>query len=226
MKVHLVAVATDGLALRNTDRLAGAMHLEMMQVTALEQLVVAEPPVAVVIDLELDESLSVISDSKARWPNAMVIGLVSMPGGKAWERAERAGCDLVTTRGAVAKAVPPKLTKWMEEPGGRRLRLFPLADVAGRLGLVERIEDDNGDPLAVYHVGGALCAIRDTCPHAGARLSYGEVNVDDRVVTCPEHGSRFDVCTGDRLRGPADYALETLSVVVEDGQVYVQLDPA
>jgi nitrite reductase/ring-hydroxylating ferredoxin subunit len=222
--MRLVVVATDGLALRNTTRLAAAMDLEMLSTGALEELKPAEAPAAVVIDLEVNESLSVIAQSKARWPQAMVIGLVSMPGGEAWKRAEAAGCDLVTTRGAVAKSVPKKLARWMEAPGARMLRLFPVTDVAGRLGLVDRLEDVAGGPLAIYHVGGEICAVRDVCPHAGARLSYGEVNVDEGVVTCPEHGSQFGVCTGDRRRGPADDELDTFKVVVEDGQVYIQLD--
>lgn len=222
--MYLIAVATDRLALRNTERLAAAMDLEMLSTAALEQLEPAEAPIAVVIDLDVDESLSVVAESKTRWPRAMVIGLASMPGGDAWKRAETAGCDLVTTRGAITKAVPKRLARWLEAPGGRMLRLFPLTDIAGRLGLVDRIEDVAGGPLAVYHVGGEICAVRDVCPHAGARLSYGEVNVDAGVVTCPEHGSQFDVCTGDRLRGPADHQLETFSVLVEDGQVYIRLD--
>jgi nitrite reductase/ring-hydroxylating ferredoxin subunit len=222
--MNLVAVATDGLALRNTGRLAAALDLEMVQVAVLDRFDDAEPPVAVVIDVEVDGSLADIGQSKTRWPHTMVIGLVSMPGGEAWESAEAAGCDLVTTRGAIPKA-KEKLSRWMETPGGRMLRLFPLTDIAGRLGLVDRIEEAPGGPLAVYHVAGEICVIRDICPHAGARLSSGEVNVEERVVTCPEHGSRFNVCTGERLRGPADFELETLRVVVDGAQVYVQLDP-
>jgi nitrite reductase/ring-hydroxylating ferredoxin subunit len=219
----------DRLALRNVTRLAANMGMELVQVSALDEFV-GVSPAAVIIDLELrqglelQQGLDMVLESKARWPLAMVVGLVTMPGGDVWRRGEDAGCDFVTTRGAVAKSVPARLLKWMKKPGGRRLHLFGLGDVAGRLGVVDRIEDPVVGWLAVYHVGGKVCVAQDRCPHAGALLSHGDVDVDDGVVTCPEHGSRFDVCTGDRVRGPADAGLSTYRVVIEDGQVYVQLD--
>ena len=98
-----------------------------------------------------------------------------------------------------------------------------MSDVAGRLGVVERLDDPEVGAVAVYHIGGEICVVQDICPHAGALLSRGEVNVDDGVVTCPEHGSRFNTCTGERVRGPSDDGLRTFRVVVEDGQVYVDL---
>jgi len=48
-------------------------------------------------------------------------------------------------------------------------------------------------------------------------LSEGEL--EQRVLTCPRHGSQFDVCTGERLRGPADTGIATYPVVVAGGQV-------
>ena len=221
--MHIVAVVYDGLSRRNVTRLAAGLGLDLVQVSSLDEFA-GPPPAAAVIDLELDESIDIVLETKVRWPRTMVVGLVTMPGGDAWKRGEAAGCDFVTTRGAVAKSVPARLTEWMKMPGGRRLRLFALNDVAGRLGMVERIDDPVNGPLAAYHVGGGICVVQDICPHAGARLSHGEVDIDDGVVTCPEHGSRFDVCNGDRVRGPSDSGLRTFHVVIEDGQVYVRLD--
>ena len=74
-------------------------------------------------------------------------------------------------------------------------------------------------PVAVYQVDGAVCAIADRCPHAGALLSEGEL--DGRQVTCPRHGSQFDVRTGERMRGPADVDIATFPVVVTGGQVSI-----
>jgi nitrite reductase/ring-hydroxylating ferredoxin subunit len=221
--MHIVAVVDDGLSLRNVTRLALGLGMELASIASLDEFDGA-PPVAVVIDLERDESIDILHASKRRWPLAMVVGLVTMPGGDAWKRGEDAGCDFISTRGAVAKSVPTRLTEWMKNPGARRRRLFALNDVAGRLGVVDRIEDPVRGPLAVYHIGGDICVVRDTCPHAGARLSHGHVDVDDGVVTCPEHGSRFDVCSGERVRGPSDTPLKTYRVFIEEGQVYVQFD--
>ena len=222
--MNLVVVATDPLSLRNVTRLAAAMDLDLVQLPSPDQLAGIEAPVAVVIDVELEGAMAAVTETKERWPLTMVVGLVSLPGGDIWNRAEQAGCDLVTTRGAVTKLVPPRLARWIEAPGGRRIRLFAVSDIAGRLGVVERLDDPLVGPLAVYHVGGDIRVVEDVCPHAGALLSYGEMNVDDGVVTCPEHGSRFDTSSGERVRGPADDGIRNFRVVVEDGQAFVQLD--
>jgi nitrite reductase/ring-hydroxylating ferredoxin subunit len=224
--MSLVVLASDRLTLRNVGRLATTLDLEVAQTSLLSEVEAAEPPVAVIIDLEDEGGLDAVAESKERWPKAMVVGLVTIPGGEVWKRAELAGADVVTTRGAMAKVVADRLEAWIEAPGGRRRRLFAMSDVAGRLGVVQRLVDPVAGPLAVYHIGGEICVVQDLCPHAGARLSEGEVDVDNGIVTCPEHGSRFDTCTGERVRGPSDEGLATYRVVVEDGQAYVQLDRA
>ena len=48
--------------------------------------------------------------------------------------------------------------------------------------------------LAVFNVDGTICAIADTCPHAGGSLGLGKLN--GNTVTCPVHGMKFDVTTG------------------------------
>lgn len=223
--MRLIALTVDGLTLRNVSRLAAGMELEVAQAPAFDEVEAGDAPVGVVIDLEPEDGFNAIEQSKQQWPQALVVGVVTMPGGDLWKRAEFAGCDVVTTRGALAKVVPAKLRAWMETPGGRRQRLFAMSDIAGRLGVVHRFDDRVAGPLAAYHIGGEICVVQDICPHAGAVLSQGEVDVDNGIVTCPEHGSRFDTCTGERVRGPADDGLETFRVVIEDGQAYVQLDP-
>jgi nitrite reductase/ring-hydroxylating ferredoxin subunit len=50
----------------------------------------------------------------------------------------------------------------------------------------------------------------------------------DSTVTCPWHGSRFDLCTGAVLQGPAKDPLKTYRVTVDGelGRVEVQVAPA
>ncbi|MST31803.1 Rieske 2Fe-2S domain-containing protein [Acidimicrobiaceae bacterium USS-CC1] len=91
--------------------------------------------------------------------------------------------------------------------------------MAGRLGLVRAVEDTPVGPLAVYRHGGGVVAVCDVCPHARARLSEG--SLEGGVITCPAHGSRFEVATGVRVRGPADAGLATYTVVVEGGRVWL-----
>jgi nitrite reductase/ring-hydroxylating ferredoxin subunit/uncharacterized membrane protein len=48
---------------------------------------------------------------------------------------------------------------------------------------------------------GSVCAIAATCSHLGGPLDEGERDGD--IVTCPWHGSRFDLCRGEVVEGPA-----------------------
>ena len=112
--MSLVVVATDTLSWRNLTRLAAALDLDLVQLPSPDQLAGIEAPVAVVIDVELEGAMAAVTETKERWPLTMVVGLVSLPGGDIWNRAEQSGCDLVTTRGAVTKLVPPRLARWIE----------------------------------------------------------------------------------------------------------------
>ena len=76
-----------------------------------------------------------------------------------------------------------------------------------------RLGDEN---VTVYNVDGAFYATQEECTHAGGPLSEG--SLDGRVITCPLHGSRFDVTNGTLVRGPAKRPLKTYRVVV-DGPV-------
>jgi len=65
---------------------------------------------------------------------------------------------------------------------------------------------------AVFNVAGKFCATQAKCPHRQGPLSEGKL--DGSTVTCPWHGSQFNVCTGAVLRGPAVDPLKTYRVVV------------
>ena len=58
-----------------------------------------------------------------------------------------------------------------------------------------------GKETALFEVQGKYYAIDNTCTHVGGPLSEGEV--EDTVVECPWHGSRFSLETGKVLYGPA-----------------------
>ena len=91
--------------------------------------------------------------------------------------------------------------------------------------------------VLLARVGQTYYATQGHCPHLRARLAKGKL--DGKVVTCPAHGSTFDVTTGRNLtwveglpgviKGmtqavvkPKD--LNTFPVKVEEGQVWISLD--
>lgn len=191
-----------------------------MTVDSLDALTGLEPaPDAVVVDLEVPDAMQAVAVVRRHWPDALVAAFVSVPERARWEAAADA-FDLVATRGAIAGQVAARLETWTGPKRSERERLFDERDAAGRLGLVHRGETAAG-PVAVYHIGRRLFAVGDTCPHAGARLSDGML--DGPILTCPLHGSQFDVRDGSRVRGPSDEPLRAYDLVVEDGVVYLDL---
>jgi len=176
-------------------------------------------PDVVVIDLDRADGLEVTATARADWPRALVAGYLGVPDAERWVAAQRGGCDLVTNKGALPRA----LQRLLDAGGGGR-RTYPLldaGDLAGRLGLVARVPETPLGPLAVYQVNGQVYAVEDRCPHAGATLSEG--TLDAATITCPRHGSQFDVCTGQRVRGPADDNIGVYTAVVEAGQLLLVL---
>jgi nitrite reductase/ring-hydroxylating ferredoxin subunit len=75
--------------------------------------------------------------------------------------------------------------------------------------------------IAVANIEGTLYALGDLCPHRQCSLAEG--NLEGTVVTCPCHGSQFDVKTGERLRGPAVRGVRTFAVRLERGALQVEI---
>jgi nitrite reductase/ring-hydroxylating ferredoxin subunit len=122
-----------------------------------------------------------------------------------------------------------------------RVRIGRVEDFP--VGAVTELEVEGQKVLVVQDAEG-LCAAHNKCPHLGLSLTSGPGgrSYADGVITCPWHGSRFVVRSGENLdwvmgvagrsvpawsrkvisagRKPAP--LTTYSVVVEDGEVYLE----
>jgi nitrite reductase/ring-hydroxylating ferredoxin subunit len=92
----------------------------------------------------------------------------------------------------------------VDELGERELAAFPVT----------------GKRIAIAKVDDAFYAFGDICTHQGCSLAEGEL--DGTTVTCPCHGSEFDVTTGEVLRGPAREPVRSYPVRVEDGLLRVE----
>src|SRR5262245_51657386 len=77
-----------------------------------------------------------------------------------------------------------------------------------------------GTKVSVAYADGHLYAFDDTCTHLGCSLAKGKL--EGTTVTCPCHGSQFDVTSGAVLRGPAKQPVRSRSVRVEGEDLLVE----
>lgn len=98
------------------------------------------------------------------------------------------------------------------------VRVAQIDDVIPETGKV--IQAD-GTTLALFNLGGTFYAIDNKCTHVGGPL--GEGAVEGNVVTCPWHGSRFDIRTGKVLGPPARRPVPTYRVEIQGREVFVEL---
>lgn len=76
------------------------------------------------------------------------------------------------------------------------------------------------DRVAIARVDGALYAFGDVCTHAGCSLAEGELG--GTTVTCPCHGSQFDVTTGQVLNPPATEPVPIFPLQVDGRDIRVE----
>ena len=81
--------------------------------------------------------------------------------------------------------------------------------IAGQM----RVYDVAGTKVTVANVNPHIHAFDDTCTHLGCSLAKGKL--EGTTVTCPCHGSQFDVTSGAVLRGPARRPVRSRSVQVQ-----------
>ncbi|HET9719648.1 MAG TPA: Rieske 2Fe-2S domain-containing protein [Solirubrobacteraceae bacterium] len=218
------------LLLRTSDPLVERRAERVAALHELEPVVLREAPAAapggeaagLLVQLELDGAVDAIRQWRERWGEITIVAYLSQPSPELWEQAEQAGADEVTTRGRADRVLAEQLTDRLSgRRRARRLRLAPMAEFAGRLGYVGRIQETPVGSIALFHIEGQLRAVSDECPHAGASLAEGELEGD--VVTCPRHGSQFCVTDGRRLRGPADVGVRAFPVIVDSGVAFLEL---
>lgn len=84
----------------------------------------------------------------------------------------------------------------------------------------KKVEVD-GKVIALFNLEEGYYAIDDTCPHRGGPLSGGPL--EGEVVTCPWHGSKFNVKSGDVLTPPARTGVSSYRVRVSGSDIEVEV---
>ncbi|MCG7585224.1 non-heme iron oxygenase ferredoxin subunit [Photobacterium sp. OFAV2-7] len=76
-----------------------------------------------------------------------------------------------------------------------------------------------GIELLLVNIDNQYYAVENACSHDGGDLSEGEIS--GREITCPRHGARFCLKTGEVLCAPAFEDIEAYPVRVVDGRIQV-----
>ncbi|HEX5850005.1 MAG TPA: DUF2231 domain-containing protein [Rubrobacter sp.] len=85
---------------------------------------------------------------------------------------------------------------------------------------LRRVEVEGVGVLLSRSSGGQICAIAATCNHFGGPLEQGER--EDDTVICPRHNSRFDLCSGQPIDGPAVFPQSRYETRTRDGKIEVK----
>ena len=101
---------------------------------------------------------------------------------------------------------------------GRIVKVAETKDVPPGTAVAVDLE---GRAVALFNVDGRFYAIDGTCTHRGGPLSQGEL--DGTVVTCPLHGARFEVTTGEVVGPPAARGVGRYDVRVEGEDVKIEI---
>ena len=86
---------------------------------------------------------------------------------------------------------------------------------------IKRVVADSQEICLAHAEDGNFYAIDDVCTHENFLLSGGELFGLD--VECPQHGSRFNIVTGNVTGLPAVIPTTTYPVSVEGEDVFVEV---
>ena len=85
---------------------------------------------------------------------------------------------------------------------------------------LRRVEVEGVGVLLSRSSDGEVCAIAATCNHFSGPLEAGDREAD--TVVCPLHRSRFDLCSGEVIDGPAVFPQSRYETRVRDGNIEVK----
>jgi len=110
----------------------------------------------------------------------------------------------------------------MSIEGGKAMSEFTVVLEEGELeaGAMRVVDIDGIRVLVSRSEDGGVCHSQHICTHRGGPLGEGER--DGNVVTCPWHGSRFDLCFGEVLRGPAREPQQRFDARLSEGRIEVR----
>ena len=84
-----------------------------------------------------------------------------------------------------------------------------------------RLVNVRGKEIALFNIEGNFFALDNACTHEEGPLAEGEI--EGHEVTCPWHGARFDIRTGEVLSAPAYEDVARYNVRVTGTDIEVEI---
>jgi nitrite reductase/ring-hydroxylating ferredoxin subunit len=72
-----------------------------------------------------------------------------------------------------------------------------------------------------HNIDGKFYALNDTCGNMNALLSSDNI-VNDNIVTCPFHRTRFDITTGTKIKDPILTPSQEMEPLPKTWQKYLE----
>ena len=85
---------------------------------------------------------------------------------------------------------------------------------------MRRVSANGAEVLLSRSSSGEVCAISSICGHFGGPLDEGDREGD--TVVCPWHKSRFELCSGEAIDGPAVFPQPRYETRVREGKIEVK----
>lgn len=113
--------------------------------------------------------------------------------------------------------------------------LVKVGKIAELIDVTMKVVIVKGHEVMLARVGEKYYAVDNRCPHMGGKLSQGRL--EGTIVTCPRHGSQFDLSDGHIVRWlkssglisrvsralkPPE-SLVTYNVKVEDNRILIEI---
>jgi 3-phenylpropionate/trans-cinnamate dioxygenase ferredoxin subunit len=100
------------------------------------------------------------------------------------------------------------------------IRICAVEDI--KLGKAIRVKVGEEAIAIVRTKAGEIKAINDKCSHGEISLSEGFI--DNETIECWAHGAKFSLETGEALTLPAFEPVAVYEVIIDNGDIYLEID--
>ncbi len=79
----------------------------------------------------------------------------------------------------------------------------------------------NETEILIINTNNQIYCLEARCTHAGAPLSEGILT--ENTLTCPWHGSQFNITNGEVTKGPAEKNLQIYKPTIKENTIFIDI---